>query len=268
MKNPSKRNLIAAVLLVTLAVVSCLPVANLTARPESYAGICASIDEKAETVLKLTATSTIASAAVSAIPDDTATPIAEKLADFTEYFLLILCVLYAEKYLLSILGLGVFRVLIPVGCVLYLVGLLRSNPGFKRLAVHLAVLGLTLFLAIPASIWVSDQIYDTYSSSIAQTISDAGQFSADSAAEKTDGNALASVWDKVTNLSGTVTELTNKAASIMNRFIEAVAVMIVTSCVIPLLVLLFFLWLVKLLTGADLRPQRRLPNHSEKKEGA
>ena len=72
----------------------------------------------------------------------------------------------------------------------------------------------------------------------------------------------------MTNLSGTVTELTNKAASIMNRFIEAVAVMIVTSCVIPLLVLLFFLWLVKLLTGADLRPQRRVPNHSEKKEGA
>ena len=38
--------------------------------------------------------------------------------------------------------------------------------------------------------------------------------------------------------------LTEKAAGILNRFVETLAVMIVTSCVIPLLVLLFFFWII------------------------
>ena len=38
----------------------------------------------------------------------------------------------------------------------------------------------------------------------------------------------------------------------LNRFIEAIAVMLVTSCVIPILVLLFFVWLVKLVLGVNI----------------
>ena len=37
----------------------------------------------------------------------------------------------------------------------------------------------------------------------------------------------------------------------VNRLIEQFAVMIVTSCVIPALVLLFFLWMANLLLGID-----------------
>ena len=35
--------------------------------------------------------------------------------------------------------------------------------------------------------------------------------------------------------------------NVLNRFIEAAAVMIVTTCIIPILVILFFLWVVKTL---------------------
>ena len=52
-------------------------------------------------------------------------------------------------------------------------------------------------------------------------------------------------------LSETIDTQTGKAAKLLNRFIESIAVMIVTSCLIPLLVLLFFLWLVKTVTGID-----------------
>ena len=33
----------------------------------------------------------------------------------------------------------------------------------------------------------------------------------------------------------------------LNRFVEATAVMVVTTCIIPILVILFFIWVVKTL---------------------
>ena len=38
---------------------------------------------------------------------------------------------------------------------------------------------------------------------------------------------------------------------------EALAVLIVTSCVLPVLVLLFLLWIVKMLTGIDFSLPKR-----------
>ena len=39
--------------------------------------------------------------------------------------------------------------------------------------------------------------------------------------------------------------------NLMNRFIEAIAIMVVTSCIIPILVLLVFLWIVKMIFQVD-----------------
>ena len=47
--------------------------------------------------MKLTAASTAASAAVSALPGDTGSAIAEKLADLTSDFLIVLCAIMLEK---------------------------------------------------------------------------------------------------------------------------------------------------------------------------
>ena len=41
------------------------------------------------------------------------------------------------------------------------------------------------------------------------------------------------------------------AQKALNGFIEALAVMIVTPCIIPIVVLVFFLWLVKMILGID-----------------
>ena len=251
MMEHTLKRILACLILVFFAVVSFLPVARLATNPESYTATSASIDEKVDTVLKLTATSTVASAGISAIPGDTATPIADKLADFTEYFLLILCVLYSEKYLLTIIGAGTFRVLIPCACLLFGIGLYWNPRVMQKLAVKIALFGLAIFIAIPLSIRVSDMIFDTYRESIDGTIAAAEEFSEETAqlsGTKDDG-LIASILSR---LSETASSLSNKAANIMNRFIESLAVMIVTSCVIPVLVLLFFIWLIKMLTGIDI----------------
>ena len=76
---------------------------------------------------------------------------------------------------------------------------------------------------------------------------------------------VAVILGKIKETTGS---LTDRAAETLNRFVEAVAVMIVTSCVIPILVLLFFLWVIKQLTGVDLRDYapRRRPRHAERED--
>ena len=38
----------------------------------------------------------------------------------------------------------------------------------------------------------------------------------------------------------------------LNNFMEATAIMIVTSCVIPILVILFFLWFIQVISGTTI----------------
>ena len=251
---------LAVALLVLLAVISFFVIADKTSQPDTFAGTAESIDAKVETVLKLTATSSLASVGVSAIPGDTATPIADKLADFTEYFLLILCVLYSEKYLLSIIGLGVFKIVIPLACLAGIITVVKGNEFTKKLAVKAVLIGLAIFIVIPASVGVSDLVYDRYQNSIDSAIESAEELS-DETSAFTDNSADADVVSSIlSKISESVDSLTEKASSVLYRFVESLAVMLVTACVIPLLVLLFFLWLVKLITGREITVPLLMPH--------
>ncbi len=249
--------------LVLIALFSCFFLADRLATPELYTNKAASIDDKAETVLKLTASATVASAGISAIPGDTATPIANKLADFSEYFLIILCVLYSEKYLMTLIPAGVCRFLVPVICGVFLVGLLRRRRAFVQLGWKLTAIALGITLIIPMSIGASDMIYNAYRQSIETTIEEAEELSEETGAlsEAEDKGVLESILERI---SETTESLTKKASDILNRFVETLAVMIVTSCVIPLVVLVFFFWIINKITGVDLREYVR--KHDEKRE--
>ena len=257
-KNMQKLVIVAC--LVLLAVVSILPIGDWATDASRHAGTIASLDEKTDTVLKLSGAAALASAAVSAIPSDTATPIAEELADFTTYFLLILCVLYSEKYLVTILGAAAFRVLIPCALAVFGVSLYWKQPGLRQLALKLAVIGLALFIVIPLSLRISDMVYRVYDTSIQETVTQAEDLDRETSEyDWTDLNN-GPIW----NIAGNAArDFKEKAVEALNRFVESLAVMIVTSCIIPILVLLFFLWLIRQLTGVDLsarlhlRPRKR-----------
>ena len=240
-----------ALLLVLAALASLLFAAPFASAQDTHARDYASIDGKIETVLKLTATSTLASAGISAIPGDTATPIAEKLTDFTEYFLLILCVLYSDKYLITMIGAAVFRYLIPGACALLLVGLFARSKVWSALAAKIALFALAAFFIIPASLRVSDAIDASYQASIDATIAHAEELSGETSELADAADDSGRIRSILSRMAETADTLTDKAADTLNRFVETLAVMIVTSCVIPILVLLFFLWLIKQLTGID-----------------
>ena len=249
--NEQLKKVLVIALLVIIAALSAFPVADMLSSNEANAEVAASIDEKVSTVLKLTSSSTLVSAGISAIPGDTATPIAEKLADFSQYFLLILCVLYTEKFLLSVIGLAAFRILIPCACILAIISIFRLPKLLGKLAVKIFIFALALYIVIPLSIKVSDKVYDSFDASINNTLASAQDFT-DDTSELVEAEDNASIIDSLLEkLSETTSGLSKKAADVLNNFMETLAIMIVTSCVIPILGLIFFIWVIKLLTGLD-----------------
>lgn len=239
-----------------------------------------SLDDKKTTALELTAAATAASAAITLIPGDAGTPIAgdagtpiaDKLADLSSYFLIVVCAIYLEKYLVTITGLAAFKLLIPIGCIL-----LSLCFGFKKdlgrtIACKLVLFGLAVYLVVPVSVRVADLIDATYGASMENTIASAKQATdeikgeADTQSQESSGSdtgGKSSFWSGlVDKVEDTVTGAKVNLENTLNRFIEAIAVMLVTSCVIPILVLLFFVWLVKLVLGVNIT----LPQIGKKKK--
>ena len=245
-----------SLLLVLAAVISFLPVARMAGSSRINESLVASIDDKTATVMKLTSASAVASAGISAIPGDTATPIAEKLADLTGYFLIVLSVLYTEKALLTLLGAAAFKLLVPVSCALGILGIWFWQGG-KLLARKLALFALAAVVAIPASLLISDQIYASYAARLNETIVSSQELNEQTAPLAEADKDTALIDSILGKISETATSLSNKAAALLNRFVESVAILVVTSCILPILGLAFILWLIRLLFGVDVIPRRR-----------
>lgn len=250
-----KKLLICSVM-VLLIVISAFPIANFAQNPANHEKIMASIDRSIENVLQLTAVTTAASASITLLPDDAATPIAEKLADFTEYFLVILCVLYAEKYALALTGIMAFRVLLPLALAFLAIGLYWRGDLMHRLAFRFGLVALAVWLAIPLSIGASDKINAAYQDSLDATILSTEAFT-DQTNQLSQAGEDRGLFDSILEkLSESVNSLVSKATAAANQLVEHLAVMIVTSCIIPLLILILFIWIIKALTGIQL-PKKR-----------
>ena len=161
--------------LVALLIIAAL-LSEFVGRPhfenvETWSGTIEVIDAKKNNVLALT-TSTIAlSAAISALPDDTGTPVAEQLTQLSGNLGIVLAVLYLEKYLLTILGFLSLGVLGPAAFVLLAISLLahgRLSTGHTLfiLGIRLLLIGVIAIAVVPASVWVTQRIDETYQISI------------------------------------------------------------------------------------------------------
>ena len=103
--------IVMIVLCIVIALVSNIVLAKNYSSPEYTVNkkTITYLDEKKTTALELCAGATALSAAITLIPGDTGTPIAEKLTDLSGYFLIVVSAIYLEKYLLTILGALTFR---------------------------------------------------------------------------------------------------------------------------------------------------------------
>ena len=226
------------------------------------------IDQKKGNLLALTTSCVALSAGITALPGDTGTPVAEQLAQLSGNLGIVLAVLYLEKYLLTILwsvGLGI---LIPFALVLFAVSLgihgrWSTSTVLRRVATRVLVVAVIGMALVPASVWVSQKVDETYQVSIEQAEQKATEASKTSStksekkSETTENkNVLEQLTDGASSLITSVTsgakQMTDEIVQQVTDLIEGVIVMIVTSCVIPLLVLAAFLWLGHTLLGIDI----------------
>nr|MCR5181993.1 hypothetical protein [Clostridia bacterium] len=260
----SRRAIVIA--LIIILVVSVLFGLLFASKVDMYQTTIERLNESRNTVTQLMASATAASALLTLIPGDVATPIAEKLADVAGDFVIVLCAIYAEKFMLTILGALSFVVLIPAGCISKLAAMLKNNGTWGRMGTKLIATGIAVALLVPVSAWVADSIRDNYGSSIdatiqaAQDASDEVQQEADAyegeSAEEKSGNWFQNLFNSAEEKLNGVTQ---KFQAILNNMMEAFAVLIVTTCIIPLVVLVIFIWLVKTALNVDMNLRLPMP---------
>lgn len=242
---------------------------------ETWSGTIEVIDAKKNNVLALT-TSTIAlSAAISALPDDTGTPVAEQLTQLSGNLGIVLAVLYLEKYLLTILGFLSLGVLGPVAFALLAISLLMhgrltTSHALFTLGIRVLLVGIIAIAVVPASVWVTQRIDETYQISISQEESEGS--AEESKPTDSESQENKNFWDSIAsgaaqlvlNLKDGIKSVTDGVVEQVTNLIEGAIVMIVTSCLVPLLVLAVFLWMGHSLMGIDVSAPtnylaRRLP---------
>lgn len=274
MENEKQKKILFALIPIVIALLSFFVIARFTSSTEFNAKTIQSLDDKKTTVMELAAASTAASAAITLIPGDVGTPIANKLADLSSYFLIVLSAIYLEKYLVTITGYAAFKILVPIACVFFSGYLLWRKEILRVVAQKFLLFGLAVYLVIPASVKVADMIETTYASSIESTIETAkqttdeiesetgesgqvddkssnekSQSDSDSDSKENAGGFFSGLFNKVQEGVSTATA---NVKNVLNNFIEALAILLVTSCLIPILVLIFFVWLVKMLLGLNI----------------
>ena len=228
-------------------------------------GRIAYLDNKKLTVTGLVATVSAASTAIAAVPGDATTPIATQLASTTSWLLMVTVVIIAEKYLLTILIHLSLTWLFPIALGIFIACVWIDSAFWRKLAIKLCIFAAAIALVVPASVGASRLIESTYQDSIKESMNAISENSdsTDKTEEKKD------FWSTITSTVETLsTEALETLKTQVSNFIDAVAVLVVTSCIIPILVLIAFSWIIKLLFGIAIDVPDKLTHPKMKFLGA
>ena len=206
---------VLAAVCIAAGLISFFVLAGIFSNVDFYADTISALDKSRSKVMELAAAAVASSSAITLLP-------------------------------LTVTGMVAFKYIIPVACLLFIIFIASNEKVFAKIATKLFLFSLVISFTIPISVNIANMIESNYASSIDTTLNNAKQNTqtvTDDAKEES-GNAI----DKfVNNITGNANEILKKFENTVSSFIEAIAVMIVTSCLIPIGVLFFFLWLVKLI---------------------
>ena len=259
--NHNKGKAIKIIACIVLIIVSMTVITKIAGNPQIYKNTIEALDKKTSTVTKLTALTTGTSAAITAIPGDTGTTVAEHLMDLNSSLLIVLIALFIEKYLLTIIGKAVFFIILPWGLCVKAIGIWKDEKEFGMKSLNIILAGILLVTAIPSGVMLSDEVEKVYNINLEETVQSGEEAkastedvtdSADADEDSEGGNFFSDTISKVTDaVTGAVTGALDKGEKFVETLTESLAVLIVTTCVIPLVTVLFFLWLIKMCIGLD-----------------
>ena len=230
------------------------------------------LEDSQNTIMKFSGTTIATSLSLSALPNDFASPLASTVSDLNTYFIFIFAVLFVEK-LLVIEGIKISLVyIIPAACILGIIAILFEKDGFKKFAKKLLILGISVVMVIPISTHFTEKVCADYLAYVDETIEEA-----DAGANKinelmTEDTEDATFFDKLSSAFKTaindVNDLLAYFKNVVKKCVNSVAVMIVTTFVLPMLVMLLFRWLLTELFALHLPEPKvaiKLPKELKKK---
>ena len=277
-KNELTKKIICVIILIAIGCVSFFVAAPWAGDPANYENTTETLDNLENKAIIMTGTAAALATAAALVPGDATTPIANKLADVAGYMVIVYVAIILEKYLLTMTGFAAFKILVPAALLLIAVSILLTGTDGKiklrKIACKFMVMSMLLWALIPTSAVVTNIINNTYnvsydievdgetdaaqSSPAADSLQDS-QSGADASEEADDEGFFKNLWNNIVEktetvtdeVSSKITEGTVKFQQSLNKMLEGVAVMIVTTCLIPLCVLMLFLWIVKMVAGLD-----------------
>ena len=222
-----------------------------------------SVEESSSTVMKFSAATLSASLAISALPDDFATPLADSLADLNIYFIAILVILFLEKILIRYGIKAAFAILIPLACGLGILFIVTKRSILKGLAVRLCVLGLAVAFVVPCSTHITNIVASDLTAYVNDTI-DETEGGAGKLNEAMEGGAEdKTMFEKLSDLFQTaihdISDLMLHYQNTIRRCMNSIAILILTNCLMPLLTFFVLRWILKELfqIAVPLPPIRR-----------
>jgi len=275
MEKLNSKTIITVIALIIVAVLSIFVIAPFASSAKTHANSIKTLDEKKITVMELTAATAGSATALAAIPGDFTTPVSNQILQLSSYLLIVIGAIFLEKVLLTLTGFVAFKFLIPIACLLYAIYVFVEKEFLRNLAFKLIAFGIVITLIVPVSVSVSNLIEKTHKDSITQTVEEAKNAQNEvnqTEAEENQGDN-GNVWDTVTskvkegisNIGEGAAKVIKKGEELLNKFIDAIAILLITSCVIPIVVLLAFVWLVKIIFSVNI-PLPKVNKNILKKE--
>ena len=210
-----------------------------------------SVENSKDTVMALSGATLSSSLAISALPDDFATPLANNLSDMNSYFIAILAVLVLEKILIEY-GIEIaFSILIPWACAAGAIGIFLKNNILKGFAIRLSILALAAAFVVPCSTYMSKHIANEleFNSYIEETINETEDGSNKLNQAMNEGGDEKNIFDKLSDLFLTaikgITDLMDYFQGIIRKCMNSIAILILTNCIMPILTFLVLKWILR-----------------------
>lgn len=223
---------------------------------------------------------------VDAIPVVNADQLAGKLFDVAGYLMVVLGAIIAMKILLTVSLQFSFGIIIPFACLLASWALFRDDKVFMVIAKKLAIFAIVFAIAIPASVLITMTIDSAFEADRDQLVEQMqqGEEIIDAASNELQGenaelesletsssngsvldnvrgfagNIVSGIAERVASLKGAIADKLNGALETAQKALEDVILhtvqWIVTTCAVPIVTLIGFGFVIKILFGFDINP--------------
>lgn len=205
-----------------------------------------SLDDSQEVVMAVTGATLGVSVAITFLPDDYASPLADTLADMSTYFVILLGMILFEKLLITVGVPFIFRFIIPAGIILLIVYYISHKKIIRTIAYKILAFAIVIILAVPLGTSVSKWLCSSSLDYVNETVTQAQdgsdkieEISESSSSDKSFYETASSVFDSA--IEG-VTDLFNYYKGIIQKFINTIAIMMLAYLVVPFVTFLLMLW--------------------------